>query len=838
MLLTIRSFLNKNMKVLLMEKSTKNIKDISMSSKVGSGIVLGIDFGTTNCVASYWCGSKAKFIKNDDGTYIFPSNIEFTKTGKIISNSNNNYNKIRNIKLLIGRELDDVDVIKNLPDLYYKIKQQDDKILLLNKYENKYYTLEELNSLILKNIITKAEEQLECKISDVVVSIPAHFNQYQRESTLVAIQLAQLNCIRIINEPTAAAMAYGLQMHNDINIFVFDLGGGTLDLSILNIDDGVFEVIKTYGDNDIGGELFTRTILEYVLSKFRREYGIDMESKFNQLKLNDLKQQCEVIKTTMNAEKNHHFVEMIGFCKKNGEAIDLKIELTNDEIDNLFTPIFDKMTKYLEHILLISDMRKNDVDYVILVGGATKLKSLQFLIESFFRKKPICSINPDHVVSMGCAIQGFILKNPEDEFSKDIVLLDVAPLSIGVESDNGLMTKIIKKGSKIPVKKSKFFKTTSNDDEDVDIKVYQGERDLVTDNYKLCEFNLNNLCSVKNEQTIIKVSASIDVNGIIKIFASERGKENNAEMTLETDKLPNKELIDKMIKESEFYKNVDSTKRKIIKLHQKITEQLEHLEYNCFNVDVMDHDKKQMEKFIVFKLKQLEKHIRPIKYLFDDDESDEEDDANDNEEKKTVKVEEVTKHVDLNNLDGLILILAKLEKMKKHNEEKYPSLILNYNSNLSNLSTTVNTGNVGKGKKEESNNVTIDEEDKGDDKFNKKLLKMFRDSIQEIEQSDDISKYSKHIISSYIANIKYKLESLTIDDKELDEYIDNYNNLVNDIINNDDYLIDKYSDLENIIPILTKNNIVFDYDLLHDKEDIEIFDIVYDISNKYNVVFE
>ena len=291
-----------------------------------------------------------------------------------------------------------------MPDLFYQSKIINNKIIITDKFNNKNYSLEELNSLIIKNIIYKAEKQTQTKIKDVVVSIPAHFNQYQRESTLQSIEIAGVKCLRIINEPTAAAISYGLHMHNDVNIFIFDLGGGTLDLSILNIDDGIFEVIATYGDNDIGGELFTRKILEYIINNFKKKNNIK-EIEIQIKNKNLLKQKCEFIKKNMN-EIDQHLI----YIPKFYNDIDLKVTINNNDINSLFNNLFNKIKEYLQNILLMANLRKNDMDYIILVGGATKLKSLQFIIESFFQKKTICNINPDHVVSMGCAIQAFYYK--------------------------------------------------------------------------------------------------------------------------------------------------------------------------------------------------------------------------------------------------------------------------------------------------------------------------------------------------------------------------------------------------------------------------------------------
>ena len=430
-----------------------------------NNIILGIDLGTTNSVASYWNGKTYVNIKNGESN-IFPSIIEFTEKGKIICNTNfNNLNCIKNIKRFIGQE----DNISNifLNDLNYDYKILENKIILYNKYEKKSYSLEELNSLILKFIKKKAERQINSEIKEVVITIPAHFNQNQRNSVLLSSKLANLDCIRLINEPTSAALAYGLNNHNDINVLIFDLGGGTFDLSILNIDDGVYEVIATNGDNKLGGEDFTNLLLNDVLS----EVNFDVDEIIKK----ELKLLCEKFK---KYEIDKIVLDNFVYSKK------------RSEITFLFKNLLDKIDKLIDDVINFSNLDKQTIDYVVMVGGSSRLKEIISLVNiKFDNNKIVNNIDPDLVVSYGAALQGYILKNSDDVFSRNIALVDVLPLSIGVESDNGLMTKIIKKGSKIPIRSKSVFTNDRDNMEELEIEIYHGERSLVEDNILMNAFN-------------------------------------------------------------------------------------------------------------------------------------------------------------------------------------------------------------------------------------------------------------------------------------------------------------------------------------------------------------
>ena len=314
---------------------------------MNSKIILGIDLGTTNSVASYWNGNNYSLILNKE-SHIFPSIIQFTKQGKQVS-SNYNLDVIRNFKRLIGKKTSDPETLKLISDLNTNVNIKNEELNFYNSFENKYYTIEELNSLILKRIKYKAEKQLNSDIKDVVITIPAHFDQIQRESILVSSKLANLNCIRLINEPTAAAMSYGLNYHNDVNLLIFDLGGGTFDLSILNIDEGLYEVINTYGDNCLGGEDFTKILMKDAISKFREKNKYyKLENIYINKNISLLREKCENLKC--NLENNNNFsIENFYYDLEKDIKISLDYSITNIEVEILFKPLLDKINIYLDN---------------------------------------------------------------------------------------------------------------------------------------------------------------------------------------------------------------------------------------------------------------------------------------------------------------------------------------------------------------------------------------------------------------------------------------------------------------------------------------------------------
>lgn len=756
-------------------------------------IVLGIDLGTTNSVASYWDGMNYNLIKNKD-SYLFPSIIKFEKHGKLVSKDYTS-DVIRNFKRVVGKSTKNIDTLKLISDLNYNVNIENDIILFFNEFENKNYSIEELNSLILKKIKETAEKQLKCEIYDVVITIPAHFDQIQRESILVSSKISQLNCIRLVNEPTAAAISYGLNLHDDVNILVFDLGGGTFDLSVLNVDEGVLEVINTYGDNLLGGEDFTKLLIKDVLDKFRNENKLNNlnENSYNK-NYHILREKCEQIKCNI---KEHNSFLIKDFYEDGDNKIDLEYSNSSDNIFNIFTPLFEKINLYLQKILSLCDMKKNEIDHIILVGGATKLTKIKFIIESFFQKQSICTIDPDLVVSIGASILGFTINNPHDAFSSNLALVDILQLSIGIESDNGVMTKIINKGEKIPIKKCKYFTTEEDNQNEVEIKIFQGERINTNDNLLIGSFKLNNLQLKPKGNVIIKVEINVDNNGIININASEKGYDNNSFIKIENSStIYDEEKIKKIINEGEKYENLDNIKYKLRQKYFIIQNHIENLKYNCNDnvyINLNESDKIDLNQFINKLNDKVNDLISPIKFIFD----------------KNYEYNDV-------NLDTLENILVNLKKLIKINEKRYSSMIAIYDNDTKNLKTFNSVSSV--------NNISFESNSDYNNFITDKISKL----LDKVKNDNNISIYSKNLIFTTINNITYKLQSISLDEDLYNEYINSLNNNMQFLLSNDSELINKYGNLDILKKIVEKYNV--NLQITQELENIDIFNIIYQIS--------
>lgn len=758
-----------------------------------SDIILGIDLGTTNSVATYWDGKSYKIIKNKEKD-TFPSIIEFTRQGKNISREDNE-NVIRNFKRVVGKLPTEPDTLKIIKDLNFNTNIEDDKILFFNPFEEKFYTIEELNSLILIRIKDFANKQLKTNVSKVVITIPAHFNQIQRESILVSAKLAGLNCIRLVNEPTAAAMSYGLNYHNDVNILIFDLGGGTFDLSILNIDEGFFEVLGTHGDNCLGGEDFTKVLVRDAINKFNsinKFYNIDQNILSKNISL--LRNKCEELKV-----KGMNSFEIKDYYDDGKIKLDLKYQVNESEIKNLFNPLFEKITSYLDNILLLTNMSKQDLDHIILVGGATKSKDIKFVVESYFKKETLCNISPDLVVSIGAGILGFTINKPESSFSENIALVDVNPLSIGVESDDGMMTKIIKKGEKIPVTKYKYFTTEENNQKEVQIKIYQGERKFIKDNILIGNFILKDIVQKNKGEVVIKIEIGIDNNGVINVKASERGSNNNKSIKIENNNLINDhEMISKLILESEKYQNIDSYKHKLREKCYILQNQVQNLKFNCFDnvhINLTSEDKKELSNYIEKLEKKIESNIEPVKFIFD------------------CKLE--YKNIDIGHFE---VIVNNLKKLIKLNEKRYPSMILNFED-------TINTYE----KEDNISGIKID--------INNEYKVAIKEEINKvcvtIQNDENISNYSKNIIFGFINNLTYKLESVSLDYETYNENLDKLNKVIKQIIINDSQLINRYGNMEILKLLINKCDI--NIQVTKELSKIDLFNIIQEISTSNNI---
>ena len=768
-------------------------------------IILGIDLGTTNSVASYWNGNSYILILNKE-SYIFPSIIQFTKQGKQVS-SKHNINAIRNFKRIVGKDTTDPETLKLIPDLNTNVNIIDNIIYFYNSYEDKYYTIEELNSLILKKIKYRADKQLKNNITDVVITIPAHFNQIQRESILTSAKLANLNCIRLINEPTAAAISYGMNYHNDVNILIFDLGGGTFDLSILNVDEGLFEVINTYGDNCLGGEDFTKAIINDVINKFREKnkyYNLNNVSLNKNTSL--LREKCENLKCNLKKHNTFIIENFYNDLEKNIK-IDLEYSISDSEIETLFQPLLQKITSYLDKIIGLSNLNKSDIDYIILVGGTTKLQYIKYIVESYFQKKSISNINPEIVVSIGAGILGYTFSNPDNAFSSNIALVDILPLSIGVESDNGIMTKIINKGTKIPISKYKYFTTEENNQSEVIIKIFQGERTLIKDNIEIGNFILQIIKLKPKGDIIIKVEINIDNNGVINIKASEKGSNNNNSIVIKNNNLfYNNDKINELLEDAEKYEDIDNYKYKLCKKFTLIQNQIDNLKYNCYHnnhLNLQNEEIDLLQEYIMKLEDKIKVIIKPIEFMFYD-----------NIPYKTIE----------NNIYDIII--NQLKKIIKINEKKYPGFIINYNNNN-------NTDDIKPYIKGEDNTICDNELI---DNYNITFKTYTTDMVSKINNDTNISKYSKNMIISYMNNLIYKLESIGLDNDMYNKYCKNFKDTITNIISNDMLLLNKYGNIDTIGKIILKYNI--NIQIAQEYNKIDLFNLIYDISKQHDINLE
>ena len=753
-------------------------------------IILGIDLGTSNSVASVWNGFSYTIIKNKD-SYLFPSVIEFTQQGKIVCNSDyDNKNSIKNIKRFIGQDLKQINILNFLSDLNFDYKIYENKVKIFNKYENKFYFLEELNALILKFIVENANIQLDQNITNIVITIPAHFNEIQRNSIIISTKLANLNCLRIINEPTAASLAYGLNIHDDVNILVFDLGGGTFDLSILNIDCGIYEVLSTNGDNLLGGEDFTNILLDDVLMEFRKKYDSIYELKNNIIEKNisDLKYECEKFKC--NIIDN---IYIRNFYVDKDINLDLVYRKNRNELFNIFKKLFNRIESHLETVISSSNLKNEEIDYVVMVGGGTKMIEVSNFIKLYFsNNRVVFNLDPDLVVSIGAAIQGFILKNPDNNFSKNIALVDVLPLSIGIESDNGIMTKIIKKNTKLPIRQKKNFTNEDDDQSEVEIKIYQGERKLVKDNKLIGNLKLLNLQKRKRGKNIICIEISVNYNCMIEVTACEKNTDNLAKLKIEKkDILFDEKIINQMILEGNKYDEIDNLKCKLYKNFNKLKLELKNLEYNYSNeyIELSDNEKKN-----------LSIHINYLKL-------------------EIIEIEPILKN-DLSN-DDYIKLIEKIKKLLKINDKKYSMLIQFYDNNK-------NKDIVA------DKNIELKIE-KSSKEFNSKLISLINENIKSIKNLSNTSKYTKNNIISFLKNKSYKLESIILDSESYDINLNEIKNLIKIYFKEDSKLINNFGNIDMIKKLLIKNNIKYDITNFYNLNPIEIFDLLFDICQQFNL---
>jgi len=525
--------------------------------------VIGIDLGTTNSVVAIMEGKEAKVLPNAEGGRTTPSMVAFTDSGERLVGQvakrqaiTNPENTIFAVKRLMGRKYDTREVQQDVKILPYKIVKAPNADAHL-QIRGRDYSPTEISAFILMKMKQTAEDYLGEKVTEAVITVPAYFNDSQRQATKDAGKIAGLEVLRIINEPTAASLAYGLDKKKDEKIAVFDLGGGTYDISILEIGDGVFEVKSTNGDTHLGGEDFDQRVIDWLAGEFKKDYGIDLRT--DKMALQRLKEAAEKAKielsTTMETEINLPFITADASGPKH-----MLIKLTRAKLESLVEELIDRLGPPMEQALRDAGLSRGAIDEVILVGGMTRMPRVQQKVQEFFGKEPHRGVNPDEVVAVGAAIQAGVLKGEV----KDVLLLDVTPLSLGIETLGGVMTRLIERNTTIPTRKSQIFSTATDNQTAVSIHVLQGEREMAMDNKTLGRFELVGIPSAPRGIPQIEVTFDIDANGIVHVSAKDLATQKEQSIQITASSGLTEEEIKRFVKEGEMHAEEDKKKRELV----------------------------------------------------------------------------------------------------------------------------------------------------------------------------------------------------------------------------------------------------------------------------------
>lgn len=523
--------------------------------------IIGIDLGTTNSVVAFMEGNTPKVIPNKDGSNTTPSIVAFTKDSKRLVGTlakrqavTNPENTIYSAKRFIGHKYD--EVAQEATKVPYKIvKRANGDVGIMG--QGKEYTPQEISAAVLAELKQTAEEFLGHPVTEAVITVPAYFNDSQRQATKDAGKIAGLEVMRIINEPTAAALAYGFDKKKNGTIAVFDFGGGTFDISVLEINDGVIEVRSTNGDTHLGGDDVDNILIDYLAQEFQKETGIDLRK--DSMALQRLKEAAEKAKkelsTLHETDINLPYITADASGPKH-----LNIKISRAKLESLCSDIFRRLLEPCKKALADAKLNPNQIDEVILVGGSTRIPKVQQLVKEFFGKEPNKSVNPDEVVAIGAAIQGGILAG----HVSDVLLLDVTPLSLGIETLGGVMTKLIERNTTIPTRKSQVFSTAEDNQTAVDIRIFQGEREFAKDNKLLGQFRLDGIPAAPRGVPQVEVSFDIDANGIVHVSAKDKASGKEQKVTITSSSGLNKDEIDRMVREAKEHEAADKQARETV----------------------------------------------------------------------------------------------------------------------------------------------------------------------------------------------------------------------------------------------------------------------------------
>ena len=560
--------------------------------------IIGIDLGTTNSAFAYMVAGKPEVITNAEGDRTTPSVVAVTKKGERLVGKvaqrqrvTNPQNTIYGIKRLIGRKFEDKEVQRDLDIMPYKIVKKGDGVAV--EMDGKEYTPEEISAMILSKIKADAEAFLGEKVTEAIITVPAYFDDSQRQATKDAGKIAGLEVKRIINEPTAAALAYGLESKKDEQIVVFDLGGGTFDVSILELGDGVFEVKSTNGDTHLGGEDFDNIIVNYLCDEFKKESGVDIKN--DAAAMQRIKDEAEKAKKELSSatstDINLPFLTADADGPKHFEHT-----LTRAKLEELVQPLLDRLAEPVEKALKDAKLSASDIDEIVMVGGMTRMPAVVEKVKKIFNKEPMQGVNPDEVVAVGAAIQGGVLQGDV----KDVLLLDVTPLSLGIETMGGVSTKLIDRNTTIPTSKSEVFSTASDNQPQVEIHVLQGEREMAADNKSLGRFILDGIAPAPRGIPQIEVTFNLDANGILNVAAKDKGTGKEQSITIQNSGNMSKEDIEKAQKDAEAHAEEDKKKREAIDARNHLENAIYQAEKmpDEYKDKISDDDKETIKKVV------------------------------------------------------------------------------------------------------------------------------------------------------------------------------------------------------------------------------------------------